>query len=171
VANEWQVSLPVSERSMTKRQFFFDEQGIGFPMLKQNRSKTSFANNSLPLELSSILLVEADPELRDTCRLLLGALRHPVLAVSAYADVCKLPADSNCCLVVIDICPSEHEAARIAGYARRTWPTAKILLLGRPSEEFDDPLYDDAVSPNCNPSGVVDSANRLLRLLSNRRLL
>jgi hypothetical protein len=40
---------------------------------------------------------------------------------------------------------------------------AKILLLGRPSENFDDPLYDDAVNPSCNPSGIVETADRLLR--------
>lgn len=119
-------------------------------------------DRDIPLELASILLVEADPELRDSRRLLLGALHHPVLAVGAYKEVCRLPRESNCCLVAIDLIPSEHEAIRTAMHARRTWPGAKILLLGRPSEEFDDPLYDDAVSPCCNPSGVMELASRLL---------
>jgi hypothetical protein len=140
----------------------------GFPMLKQNPPKSSLGKNSVPLSLSSILLVEADPELRDSRRLLLSSLKHPVLAVSAYSEVSGLPADSNCCLVAIDICPHEHEAARIARYTRKTWPNAKILLLGHPSDEFDDPLYDDAVSPSYNPSGVVESANKLLRSLLRR---
>jgi DNA-binding NtrC family response regulator len=115
------------------------------------------------LNLSSILLVEPDPELRDSRRLLLSALRHPVLAVSAYTEVYALPADSNCGLVAIDICTNEHEASRIAVHARRTWPNAKILLLGHPSDDFDDPLYDYAVSPFCKPSGIVESADKLLR--------
>lgn len=123
----------------------------------------SSSDGSIPLDLSSILLVEPNAELRDSRRLLLGALRHPVLAVSAYLEVCALPADSNCALVAIDLTPNEHEAFRIATHARRTWPKAKILLLGQPSEDFDDPLYDDAVSPCCNPSGIVECADKLLR--------
>ena len=124
---------------------------------------SSSPDGSIPLDLSSILLVEPNPELRDSRRLLLGALLHPVLAVSAYLEVCALPADSNCALIAIDLTPNEHEAFRIATHARRTWPRAKILLLGQPSEDFDDPLYDDAVSSCCNPSGIVECADKLLR--------
>jgi hypothetical protein len=133
-------------------------------MLKQSLSRPSSLDDPVPLNLSSILLVESDPELRDSRRLLLSALRHPVLAVSAYTEVCALPADSNCGLVAIGICPNEHEASRIAVHARRTWPKAKILLLGHPSDDFDDPLYDDAVSPFCNLSGIVEAADKLLRV-------
>jgi hypothetical protein len=132
-------------------------------MLKQSLSRPNSLDDAVPLNLSSILLVESDPELRDSRRLLLSALRHPVLVVSAYTEVCALPADSNCGLVAIDIYPNEHEAARIAVHARRTWPRAKILLLGHPSNDFDDPLYDDAVNPFRNPSGIVESADKLLR--------
>jgi len=132
-------------------------------MLKPNLSSPNTLDDAVPLNLSSILLVESDPELRDSRRLLLSALRHPVLAVSAYTEVCALPADSNCGLVAIDICPNEHEASRIAVHARRTWPKAKILLLGHPSDEFDDPLYDEAVNPTFSPSGIVESADKLLR--------
>ena len=77
-------------------------------------------------------------------------------------DICHLPTDSNCCLVAVDINPSEHEALLIALHVRQTWPGAKILLLGSPSQNFDDPLYDDAVSPSHNPAGVIETAKRLL---------
>jgi len=131
-------------------------------MLKQNPSQSAIPNGKLPLNLSSILLVEIDRKLRDSRRLLLGTLEYPVLAIGGYTDLCRLSAESNCCLVAIDISHSEQEAVRIAAHARRTWPNAKILLLGRPSEEFDDPLYDDAVDAHYNPSGLVDAAYRLL---------
>ena len=135
----------------------------GCLMLNHNYLPTK-ASNDVPLELSSILLVEQGSELRDSRRLLLDSMGHPVLVVSAFADVCKLPRDSNCCLIALDLNPNEHEALRIAAHARLTWPGAKILLLGHPSEEFDDPLYDDSVSPSGNPSGIVETARRLLRL-------
>jgi hypothetical protein len=133
-----------------------------FSMLKQPQRESKFASSGLPLNLSSILLVGADAELRDNRRLLLSALHHPVLAVGGYADVCRLPSDSNCCLVAIDLTPSEHEAARIAIHIRQTWPNAKTLLLGHPSDHFDDPLYDDAVDPCFNPSHFVEAARLLL---------
>jgi hypothetical protein len=68
----------------------------GCPMLNHGYLPTK-ASDDVPLELSSILLVDQDPELRDSRRLLLGSIGHPVIVVSAFADVCKLP---NCCLVV-----------------------------------------------------------------------
>jgi hypothetical protein len=132
-------------------------------MLKQNGVESKLISNNIPLNLSSILLVEADQELRGSRRLLLGVLQHPVLAVRGYEEVSELPQDSNCCLVAIDISPSEYEANRIAVHVRRIWPKAKILLLGISSDAFDDPLYDDAIDPSYNPSGVIDSARYLLR--------
>jgi len=132
-------------------------------MLKRSQSGPNTPEDATPSSLGSILLVEPDPYLHDSRRLLLGVLGHPVLAVSAYSDVRALPGDSNCALVAIGIATNEYEASRIAVHARRTWPTAKILLLGGPSEDFDDPLYDDSVNASCNPCGIVESADKLLR--------
>jgi hypothetical protein len=127
-----------------------------------NYFKTSGIEERVPLELASILLVEADPELRSSRRLLFGSLQHPVLAVSGYREVCCLPADSNCRLVVIGLRPSEREAQRIANRVRRSWPAAKILLLGVPSPSFDDPLYDDSVETGWNPWVVIKKAIQLI---------
>jgi hypothetical protein len=134
----------------------------GFSMLKQPQRESTFASSGVPLNLSSILLVGVDAALWDNRRLLLSALDHPILAVGGYVDVCRLPSDSNCRLVAIDVSPSEHEAARIAIHIRRTWPNAKILLLGHPADHFDDPLYDYAVDPRFNPSHFVETARLLL---------
>jgi len=127
-----------------------------------NHFETSRAEELVPPELASVLLVEADPELRSSRRLLLGSLQHPVLAVSGYREVCCLPADSNCRLVAIGLRPSEREAQRIANHVRRIWPAAKIMLLGMPSQDFDDPLYDDSVETLWNPSVVIKTALRLI---------
>ena len=85
-----------------------------------------------------------------------------VLAVSGYSDVVSLPLRSNCRLAAIGIGLSEQNAARIATYVRRTWPGAKILLLGRPSGLFDDPLYDDSVLSSGNPAEILKAASQLL---------
>ena len=119
-------------------------------------------NYNFRLSFTSILLVEVDQELRSSRRLLLSSLNHPILAVCNYEDVSKLPPENNCGLVVIGLAPSEQEALRITRHVRKTWPRAKILLFGRPSERFDDPLYDESIVPSGNPAGVVEAAHRLL---------
>jgi hypothetical protein len=127
-----------------------------------NHFETSRIEEPVPPELASVLLVESDPEIRSSGRLLLGSMQHPVLAVSGYREVCCLPADSNCRLVVIGLRPSEREAQRVANHVRRIWPAAKILLFGLPSQNFDDPLYDDSVDALWNPSAVIKTALRLI---------
>ena len=121
---------------------------------------TSEAGNDRALR--SILLVEADTELRDTRRLLFSALDLPVLVVSNYSDVCQLPADSNVGLIAISLSPSAYQAARIATHARKYWRHAKVLLLGQGNESFDDALYDDIVNPFCNPAGMLEASRNLL---------
>jgi hypothetical protein len=64
--------------------------------------------------------------------------------------------------VAISLAPSQNEAAKIAAYVRRQWPSAKILLLGRLQADFDDPLYDDIVDPSFNPWAFLDTSKRLL---------
>ena len=118
---------------------------------------------NLPLSLTSVLLVEVDRELRDSRKLLLSSLAQPVLAVCGYREVVSLPAGSNCSLAVIGVAPDEIAAVRTASHVRHTWPAAKILLLGRPSDLFDDPLYDESVVASGNPAGVVGAARRLLQ--------
>ena len=147
---------------MNRAVFVLGNGHTGKPVAEKQCVSKADAVVGVPLGLSSILLVEASAELRDSRRLLLGILQHPVLSVACYVDVCKLPADSNCCLVAIDTRPHEHQAARVAAHVRKTWPLAKILLLGPPSEDFDDPLYDDSVDARCNPAAVVQAARRLL---------
>ncbi len=74
----------------------------------------------------------------------------------------SMPADDNCCLVAIDLHPNEHEAKRVALHVRRTWPTAKILLFGEPSQVFDDWLYDESVRAPWSPLTVMRSARELI---------
>jgi hypothetical protein len=61
--------------------------------------------------------------------------------------------------------PSQDEAAKIAEYVRRHWPSAKILLLGILCTDFDDPLYDEIVDARFNPSAFVETSERLLTAL------
>lgn len=110
----------------------------------------------------AILVVEADPILRESRALLLATLNLPVLRASGYGDMCRLPDSAQVSLAAISLLPSETEAHKVAAHVRRQWSLARILLMGTPKAEFDDPLYDEIVCPAFNPSGLLDASRRLL---------
>jgi hypothetical protein len=126
------------------------------------RSHLSQINSQQGSTFGSILLVEADPVLRESRALLLSTLNLPVLKASSYYDTCKLTEAVTISLAAISLLPSEDEARNVAAHVRRQWNSAKILLLGTPKCEFDDPLYDEIVCPGFNPSGVLEASRRLL---------
>jgi len=112
--------------------------------------------------LGAILLVEADPVLRESRALLLSTLNLTVLRTSGYCDTCLLQDSATVSLAAISLLPSETEAQKVAACVRRQWNSAKILLLGTPKAEFDDPLYDEVVCPGFNASGLLEASRRLL---------
>jgi hypothetical protein len=126
------------------------------------RSYLSQINSPHVRTFGSILLVEADPILRESRALLLSTLNLPVLKASSYYDTCKLTESVTISLAAISLLPSEAEARNVAAYVRRQWNSARILLLGTPKAEFDDPLYDEIVCPGFNPSGLLEASRRLL---------
>jgi hypothetical protein len=113
----------------------------------------------------SILIVGADEALLHSQALLLSILKIPVQAVSGDTEVFNLPPCANFCLVILDLASLELQTAAIAAYVRTRWPGARILLLGRLAQDFDDPLYDDIVDPRFNPSGFIEVGKRLLKEL------
>jgi hypothetical protein len=113
--------------------------------------------------LGSALVVEADVTLRQSRVLLLSTLSIPVQTATGYCDVCNLPVGICFSLIVISLNPDQGEAEKIAEYARRVWPVAKILLLGGLTGDFADPLYDDVVDPRFDPLALVNTSRRLLK--------
>ena len=109
----------------------------------------------------AVLLVEPDSNLRQSRALLLSALSLPVHKASGYSEVASIWDGLSFSVVIISLAPSHVEAAKIAAHVRHTWPSAKILLLGNLTWEFDDPLYD-VVDPNFSASAFVDAVQRLI---------
>jgi CheY-like chemotaxis protein len=114
---------------------------------------------------AQVLLVDADTELRDSRSLLLSSRKLAVCSVGSYAEVIQLPETSCYNLVVLNMRPSEVQTSHVAEYVRRHWPKTKILLLGESCGCLDDPLYDDIVNAYCNPSGLIEAAENLLKPL------
>jgi hypothetical protein len=113
--------------------------------------------------LTTILVVEADYILRQSRALLLLTLDLPVQKAVGFSDVCELSASTNVGLVAIGLAPKQSDAEKIAAYVRKCWPNAKILLLGRLTDDFYDPLYDEIVDPSLNPSGVIEASRHLIK--------
>jgi hypothetical protein len=109
-----------------------------------------------------LLLIESDPGLCESRRLLLASLGVPVHAVHSHLEVFQQAGGNRYNLIVLDVLRDPEHAPEIAEFARVNWPEAKILLLGPGCGSLDDWLYDDLVDPYCNPAGVIESAKDLL---------
>ena len=109
----------------------------------------------------AVLLVERDLALLQSRALLLSTLNIPVHKAAGYSDITSIWDGASFSVVIINLAPSHVEAAKIAAHVRHKWPSAKILLLGNLTWEFDDPLYD-VVDPSYSPSAFVDGTKRLL---------
>jgi hypothetical protein len=118
-----------------------------------------------------LLLVEADPGLCESRRLLLSSLGAQVHAVHCHLEVFHLIGENHYNLIVLDVLRDPEHASQVAEFARANWPAAKILLLGPGRGCLDDWLYDDLVDPYCNPAGVIEAAQSLLDHARAERLI
>jgi hypothetical protein len=109
------------------------------------------------------LLVESDPEIRQSRQLLFASLGLSVHAVGCYPEVFQLLGENRYQLIVLDLLHNREDASQIAQLGRVRWPEAKILLLGYSCGSLDDWLYDDLVDPRRSSSTLVESVQRLLK--------
>ena len=130
--------------------------------LKAHASIQHSSNGTQSGGVRPILLVDPDPGLRETRRLLLTRIRSPVEAVGSSLEVFRLPPQSSYGLVAISLSAGLDEVSHVALYVRHRWPEAKIMLLGEISEGVDDPLYDERVDSPCNPWDLAEVSRRLL---------
>jgi len=141
------------------------------PMLNTNFPASCVSNRLIDSMAMSALLVDSDPELRDSRYLLSSSLHIPVHTVTSYAEVFLLTEPSCYNLVVLSTRPNDKQASYVAVFVRNRWPTAKILLLGENCGCLDDPMYDDIVNPRYNSAGLVQAAQRLLEWVRTGRIL
>jgi phosphatidate phosphatase APP1 len=65
-------------------------------------------------------------------------------------------------VAVLDLSSSEHELRQNTEHIRRRWPDAEILLVGDNLDHLDDPLYDERVSAEIQPSELLTVVERLV---------
>jgi hypothetical protein len=131
--------------------------------MKSYMSQFNLSQGGRSPVLGLILLVESGTALCQSRAHLLSALSLPVQKAAGYCDVCGRSGGAPFSLVAISLAPNQAEAEKVVTYVRRQWSSAKILLLGRLSGDFDDPLYDEIVDASFNPSAFVEASKGLLR--------
>lgn len=120
------------------------------------------AQATLPAVVSPVMLIQRDDLLRESRRLVLSRI-HPLVRVAEdLAGVFTCGPDVFFRLIVIDM-SDPRSAERVAFYARRRWPRAKILLLGSSCAQLDDFLYDDIVDPGRNAAAFLEVSRRLYK--------
>ncbi len=118
--------------------------------------------------LRTVLLVGQDPEMSSTRLYLLNALNVTVTIATGYSEACSRPERSSYSVVAIGMRAGFEEARKMALHVRRSWPNAKILLLGESTLDLDDPLYDDIVDPAFNSAALVRSFLQLSKPADHR---
>jgi len=89
----------------------------------------------------------------DRCRL---------TVVTSYLGLFDLPRREGFELAIIQQTSSLREFVDSGAFIRRTWPSAKILVICANAEVLDDPLYDDWVPPNHSPDALFTTIDRLI---------
>lgn len=119
--------------------------------------------------LGTVLLVDSDSGTSCTRAHLLSACKVTVTPVTGYAEVSSSAQRSTYDVVVISMGAGFEQVRDTAFHVRKSWPDAKILLLGKSTLNLDDPLYDDIVDPALHPAALVRSVMQLLPPAAHRR--
>jgi len=90
--------------------------------------------------------------------------RSCLLVAATFWDLCSLSLHETekVSVAVLDLSSSEHELRQNTEHIRRRWPDAEILLVGDNLDHLDDPLYDERVSAEIQPSELLTVVERLV---------
>jgi hypothetical protein len=112
------------------------------------RSTPSNAFPGSPAETPSqprVLLVEPEVDLLANRAQLLTGSSYSVTTVSSQSDVLGLHRDEGFSLAVLNDTLGQPVLRAVAKCVRRTWPSARILILRRVESALEDHLYDEAI--------------------------
>jgi DNA-binding response OmpR family regulator len=127
-----------------------------------NSAVTALENANILEPIRGILLFEPDSHLLETRSLLLDAEHLRVIGFSSYSDILPLAANTKPSLAVLGLFPHERAAGDVATLVRHQWPHIPILLLGVPTDGFDDWLYDEYLAYGWRPPELLARVKALL---------
>jgi len=123
-------------------------------------------SNRMPhpaFQQSNVLLVEHDEGLLNTRTMLLAAWHYGVFTARDYREVFANGKVQEIAVVVISKAFNPLELRAIAEFARRRWPRAGILVVGRGVPPLEDQLYDETVDANFQPQSLLTAVEQLSR--------
>lgn len=113
--------------------------------------------------LSVLSIGTADPHNR--VRDVLLQRGHCRLLVAAdYRETSVIPKQHRPEIAILHDIASEHEIRSFSEYIRRTWPSAKILVICAANKVPDDPLYDEWLAPNPSQERLFSTIEQLVAL-------
>jgi hypothetical protein len=75
-----------------------------------------------------------------------------LLVAPSFFDLFDISREDTVRIAILHCSLSAAQLREACAYIRRTWPHARIVVLGAGVEGLDDPLYDERVPPE-TPSG------------------
>lgn len=110
---------------------------------------------------SRLLLVEPEFELPANRALLLTASSYSVTTVSSHNSVLKLHRDAGFSLAVLNDALGVPALRPVAICVRRTWHSARILILRRAESALDERFYDETIESPFHPKTLLDAPVKL----------
>lgn len=93
----------------------------------------------------------------DTIREALAQCHVYRLSVAtSFSDLFDISKEDKVRIAILHRSLSPIQLREACAYIRRTWPVAKILVLGTGAEDLDDPLYDELVDLGASVDKLVD---------------
>jgi hypothetical protein len=90
--------------------------------------------------------------------------------VTRYEELFAIPKVERFEIAIVHQLRSRREFRASSEYIRRTWPSAKILVICTRPEALDAPLYDDSMAPGHSPDVLLATIQGLaLRNGARRR--
>ena len=131
-------------------------------MIPQSASRASQISHPAFQE-SNVLLVEHDEMLLGARTMLLTDQHYGVFTARDYREVFAHAHVQEIAVVVISRAFIVPELSAIAEFARKRWPRAGILVVGRGVPPLEDPLYDEHVDPDSQPESLLAAVEQLSR--------
>lgn len=79
------------------------------------------------------------------CNALLQCRRCRLSVASSFFDLFAISKEAKVDIAILHHTLSLPHLREACAHIRRTWPIARILVLGTGAEDLDDPLYDELV--------------------------
>jgi hypothetical protein len=79
------------------------------------------------------------------CDALRQCQRCRLSVAASFLDLFAISKDEKVDIAILHHTLSLPHLREACAHIRRTWPTARILVLGTGAEDLDDPLYDELV--------------------------